>query len=112
MSSTDQKQHAALVRFYEENLGPLARAHGMEFLDHGPAPGAASYFLTRPRPRMSRSDFVLKLGEEKQAAQTLEDHWVQTPLRGLGRRLLRLTRSFVPKVGPKSELSAAIYEMF
>ena len=31
---------------------------------------------------------------------------------GMGRRLLRLTRSFATKVVPKSELSAAIYEMF
>jgi hypothetical protein len=61
---------------------------------------------------MERGDFVLKLGDERQAAATLEDRWARTPLRGLGRRLLGLTRSFFPDVEEKSEISSAIYEMF
>lgn len=112
MSSIDRKQEQALTRFYEENIVPLGRANGMEFLDHSPPSSAESYLLARPRERMSRDDFVLKLGDERQAAPTLEARWAQTPLRGLGRRLFRLTRSFFPTVEEKSELSAAIYEMF
>jgi hypothetical protein len=112
MSSIDPKQEPALVRFYEENIVPLARASGMEFLDHSPGSSSESYFLARPRTRLSREDFALKLADEKQAIATLEAQWAQTPLRGMGRRLLRFTRSYFPKVQEKTEISAAIYEMF
>src|SRR5262245_55958172 len=88
MSSIDRQQGLALERFYEDNVVSLARRHGMEILDRSPDPSAASYLVARPRTRMSPSDFVLKLGDERQAAQTLDAQWDQTPLRRLGRRLL------------------------
>jgi hypothetical protein len=112
MSWIDRKQEPALVRFYVENIVSLSRSNGMEILDHSPGSSAESYFLARPRTRMSRGDFVLKLGDERQAVPTLEAQWAQTPLRGLGRRLLKFARSVFPKVEEKAELSAAIYEMF
>ena len=112
MSSIDRKQEQALARFYEEHIVPLGRANGMAFLDHSPDSSAESYLLARPRARMSHDDFVLKLSDARLAGPTLDARWDQTPLRGLGRRLLKLTRSFFPKVQEKGGLSAAIYEMF
>jgi hypothetical protein len=112
MSSIDPKQESALVRFYQENIVPLARANGMEFLDRSPGSSSESYFLARPRTRLSREEFVLKLADEKQAIATLEARWVETPLRGMAKRLIKFTRSYFPKVQEKTEISSAFYEMF
>jgi hypothetical protein len=41
----------------------------------------------------------------------LDAHWAGTPLRGLGKKILKLARYF-PEPEEKTELSSSIYEMF
>jgi hypothetical protein len=110
MSSTDPKQTKALTSFFEASILPLGRGSGT-ILDHGPKIGSASYFLKRPKTRLAREDFQVKLSDERTLARTLDDQWVGTPLKGLGKAIAKLTRAF-PETQVKAELSSSFYEMF
>lgn len=110
MSSIDPKQSKALTSFFEAAVLPLARA-SETILDHAPKAGSASYFLRRPRTRLTRGDFELKLSDERSLAKTLDAQWAGTPLKGLGRAVAKLTRAF-PETQVKAELSSSFYEMF
>lgn len=111
MSSTDRRRTEALTRFYEGYILPLSRTNGMEVLDHSPPRAALSYFIKRTRTRMTRADFEVKLGDDRQLAQTLESQWSGTPLRGLGKPIIKLVRR-LPETEEQREMSASIYEMF
>jgi hypothetical protein len=110
MSSIDPKQTKALTSFFETSILPLGRGSG-EILDHAPKTGSSSYFLTRPKPRLSREDFVVKLANERALTRTLDDQWAGTPLKGLGKTIAKVTRAF-PEPQVKAELSSSFYEMF
>lgn len=110
MSSIDPKQAKALTSFFESAIVPLKLAPG-EILDHAPKTGSTSYFLKRPKTRLTREDFQVKLSNERDLTRTLDDQWAGTPLKGLGKAIARLTRAF-PKTEVKTELSSSFYEMF
>ena len=110
MNSIDQKQTKALIKFYERHLLPLQEAPETKEIPPQSADGN-TYFIPRKHTRMRKQDFELRLADERQAAESLEDMWVGTPLSGLGKKLLKLSRRF-PRVEEKAEVSSLIYEMF
>ncbi len=111
MSSINPEQVRALTRFYEDYILPLSRRHRMEILDHTPPQSRASYFIKRTRTCLSRRDFEPSQGTKQVTSRMLDAHWAGTPLRGLGREILKLAHYF-PEQEEKAELSSSIYEMF
>jgi len=71
---------------------------------------ASSYFVPRSQTRLERSDFELRLSDERQAASALEQAWARTPLRKLARPLMRLARAF-RDVDEPAAVSSSFYEM-
>jgi hypothetical protein len=111
MFSISNTQANALTHFYGRHVLRLAQAPGMDQLEHAQPDAPNTYFVSRPRQQMSAEDFEVRLGDEGQAAQTLEQAWAGTPLQGLGRELIRLVRYF-PPAEQQATVSSFIYEMF
>jgi hypothetical protein len=60
---------------------------------------------------MDRADFELRLGNEREAAATLEHAWARSPLRNVVKPLMKVARLF-HDVEARSEPSRSFYEMF
>jgi hypothetical protein len=60
---------------------------------------------------MDRADFELRLGDESQAAATLERAWARSPWLKVVRPLMKVAQLF-HDVEERSELSSSFYEMF
>jgi hypothetical protein len=111
MLSISNSQANALTHFYGRHILRLAQTPGMDHLTHGAPDGPETYFVSRRQPQMRPEDFEARLGDETEAVETLERAWATTPLRGLGRELIRLVRYF-PPVEQEATVSSFIYEMF
>jgi|GEM_PF-3509557 hypothetical protein len=111
MSLIKQKQIEVLTNFYKQEIVPLSNIYADSILDYACPDSNESYFIKRSNTRMTKQDFELKLADEQQAAKTIDSKWAATPLKGLGKKMLKLTPYFL-KVKEKSELSSSIYEMF
>lgn len=105
---TDRRQRA-LERFFRRELLPL---HGRPDVWRRDEPGPApSYWIVLDRPPLRPQDFELGLGDRDRIADALERFWHGTPLAGIGRRLVRLSRRFAG-TQLKQDVSAFVYEMF
>lgn len=111
MSLINQKQIRVLTKFYRKEIVCLSDLYADKILDSVSPDSDESYFSKRSDTRMTKEDFELKLADEQQAAKTIDLKWAATPLKGLGKKMLKLTPYFL-KVKEKSELSSSIYEMF
>jgi len=113
MSSIDPQQARLLNRFYDRYLRPLSEARRRTVASRiqPPCGSGSSYFVERPRTRLGRRDFELRLGDQHQAARTLEQAWAETPLRNLAKPLMNLAPAF-QDVEECSEVSSFVYEMF
>jgi hypothetical protein len=113
MSLIDPKAARALNRFYDGYLHPLslARQRAAASRAESAPTSVSSYFVQRSQTRLSRRDFELHLGDEHEAARTLEEAWSETPLRDLAKPLMKLAPMF-QEVEERSEVSSFIYEMF
>jgi hypothetical protein len=113
MSSIDPRQARILNQFYDSYLRPLSAKPRHAAVAKAPPPRdvGSSYFVQRGRARLSRREFELRLGDQHQAARTLEQAWAGTRLRGLAKPMMRLAPAF-RDVEDRSEISAFVYEMF
>jgi hypothetical protein len=103
------RQRRALERCFRRHLRPLS-ANPDVWRREPPAPGG-SYFLPRDGARLRPEDFELGLRDRAEIEATLEAAWRGTPLAGLGRRLVRLSRRF-EGTRLKERVSSFVYEMF
>ena len=107
MNSTDDEQTDELRRFFDRHIRPL---HGRLDLDlRGRSEG--SYFRRRCGLPPERSDFHIPLGEPEEIARTLDARWKDTPLAGMGKKLIRLSQLFENE-SQGGDVSQYIYEMF
>jgi hypothetical protein len=112
MSSTDPQQARILNHFYDSFLRPLSETPTQAAAKTQPSrDSGSSYFVKRRQTRLSRRDFELGLGDQHQAASTLEQAWSGSRLRGLAKPLMRLTPAF-RDTEERSEISSFVYEMF
>lgn len=111
MSSISDDQKKVLDQFYDAEVIPVSEKAAAEVLLFKPKDSDASYYSSRPNTRMTKADFELRLADEVQAGETLDEMWKDGPLDGLGSKMMKL-RSHFPVVEEKSELSSFIYEMF
>ena len=111
MSSTDDKATEALTKFYEKHILPLAAHPETAHLEDPRRADAESWYHRRERPAMSKSDFEFRLGDEKEAAETLRRYWAGTPLAEITEEMMALAEHFQARE-EKSTVSAFIYEMF
>ena len=106
---TDPRQRNGLVDFFRRRLLPLGR--GIAEPVRPPDDRSGSLYHSRGGQRPRPESLEISLGSPREIAASLEAHWQGTPLSGLGRALLRLSRRF-PRREEKSEVSSDIYEMF
>ena len=111
MLSISNTQANALTHFYGRHILRLAQEPGIDRLEYGVPDGPDTFFVSRRRQQMRPEDFEVRLGDEAQAVETLEKTWAGTPLRGLGKEMVRLVRYF-PAVEQEATVSSFIYEMF
>ena len=109
MSSISEAQRRALIRFYQREI--IGRAGPSVRLDTDSSEGASSYYIKRKWRPLTRRDFEVSLSDREHIAVTLNAHWANGPLSGLGDRIVALSRRF-PNVREKSDVSSFIYEMF
>lgn len=107
---TDPHGERALRRFHANRLRPLTDVPGME-LPPGPDPALASYWVPREGSPLRPADLEIPFGRPADRARSLDAFWAGTPLAGLGRALVRLSRRF-RGVRQNEEVSSYIYEMF
>ena len=109
-SRQEARQRAAIEAFFRTRLLPLGRDAAAPV----PTPGAEPTSLYHPRhgERPRPEAMELAFGSRREIARTLDDHWRGTPMRGLGRALLRLARRFRRHELDRSDLSSDVYEMF
>lgn len=105
------RQRRVLARFFTRRIQPLAGAPGWQTSETAPDPALPSYWLSRDGEPMRPADFELAMGSPGEIARSLDERWRGTPLAGLGRRLVRLSRRFVGREA-RSDLSSDVYEMF
>ncbi len=110
-NSIDEKQQRRLRQFYEKRIAPLSEHEQMQRLEHAPPDSGDTFFVSRKQTSMQRSDFELRFADERQAAETLEALWQNTPLSGLPRHLMKLSQHFA-HTQQSAQVSAFIYEMF
>jgi hypothetical protein len=106
---TERWRRRALEHFYRHRILTLA-AVGLRAAP-GPDPATESYYEVCDRPPLRPSDFEIPFGAPREIAGTLDAHWAGTPLAGLGRSLVRISRLF-RGVRQKEQVSSFIYEMF
>lgn len=111
MSSIDEKQRRLLLEFYEEHVLALTGHPETANLEPPRRGDEESFFTVRPRSRMHREEFELKVANEAQVIETLEQMWSCTPLAALPRPLMKLAKHFQERE-EKAEVSPFIYEMF
>jgi hypothetical protein len=113
MSSTDPQQARILNRFYDSSLRPLSETprHAAVAKTQPGRDSGSSYFVKRERTQLSRRDFELRLGDQHQAASTLEQAWSGSRLHDLAKPLMSLAPAF-RDAEERSEISSFVYEMF
>lgn len=107
---TDRRDDRALRRFHARRLRPLAGLPELA-LAKGPDPSRRSYYEVRERPPLAPGDLEIPFGRPEEMAVSLERFWAGTPLAGLGRALVRLSRRF-RGVRQRERVSSYVYEMF
>ncbi len=107
----DERRLRLLERFFEKHLLPLAAETGLMRSPTMPADDADSYYEVVDRAPLTPADFEIPFSDPEEIAETLDQHWHGTPLEGLGRQLLKLSRHF-EDVQEKAEVSSFVYEMF
>jgi hypothetical protein len=116
---TDAKTERAVSRFFEQQLLPLARRlkdDGVKLLDPGPEPGAASYYIKRSQPMMTRADFEQGgLSTPERAQAEMRAAWSTAlghPLAPLAPAVAQLACELRQQQTQSSEVSAFVYAMY
>jgi hypothetical protein len=116
---TDEKQQREIKRFFDEQLLPLAaqlKAKGVNLLDAGPQPGAASYYITRQHRSMSPADFETGgLTSPAKAQAEMRQVWNAAaghPLAPLADGVARLAGELRQDQEQSSDVSSFIYAMY
>jgi hypothetical protein len=110
-SGLEPRLSRSLTRFYDLHLKRLSGSQENGHAARSPAGSRSSYYVRRAKTQLDRSDFELRLGDERQIAEALEEAWEGTRLLGLAKPLAKLTRKF-EDVEERAELSPFLYEMF
>ena len=111
MHSIDEKQRNVLTKFYENHVLPLSEVPQMRQLQSRPQDSSNSFFVSREQTRMQRDDFELAIADEREIAKSLERLWTTTPLQGLAKKMMKLTRHFAD-MDQSDKVSSFVYEMF
>lgn len=110
MALTDRKQRDRLRRFYRKHLlavsGLASGGLNSDFIEN-----SDSYYVVQNREPPAWEAFEMRLGNRGDVAGSLDRHWAGTPLDGMGKRLMSLSKHF-EYVEEKQEVSSFVYEMF
>ncbi|MDY6992621.1 MAG: hypothetical protein SVR94_08465 [Pseudomonadota bacterium] len=109
MNLINKKQEKILIKFFKVNIQPLV-CEKHQFKDP-PLVNQASYYVSGKGNILAPQDFELRLDNRVSISRTLDEFWKESPLKGLGRKFVKLSKYFPVSQG-ESEVSSSIYEMF